>query len=285
MEYVQFDSGGMRPGDDASGPVRSVDDEIYLHNPTPVSDICDGRGVPDWDRLGSLTADSDVFVGELVDEELQLCRSFAGLPSEADPYWTPHQWRFAPDYQALATRTVERVLRSQEAIVYSEDRVATLLPFHEGVAFAFEHAIAQLTWRCDLGDRGERMGAVVVLDDGTVLHDDIDEVGGQHLMVFRTLEREVVHLADVLDPDNRARANVDTGGGMEIVDLAAALTTTTVRLGPVWSVTSPARSTRVLATTDGVWVVEDGLGQARPLDDAGVDSLARRLLSVDVIRD
>nr|MDP9020628.1 hypothetical protein [Actinomycetota bacterium] len=88
--------------------------------PTPVnlSALADRSGQVRWDRLAPLAASRDVVIGELLDEELLLCRSFAGLGAEAHPHWTPCHWGLDPGLRAVSVRTVERLDIAHQLIGY-----------------------------------------------------------------------------------------------------------------------------------------------------------------------
>ncbi len=47
-------------------------DSPYLTRPVDLSALADRSGMVDWGRLAGLAADSDVVVGEVLDEELVL---------------------------------------------------------------------------------------------------------------------------------------------------------------------------------------------------------------------
>lgn len=274
-----------------------MSEDIYLDNPVQLMDLCDGPGPPRWELLAAMVADADMLVGELLDEELRLCRRFVGLAAPPDPHWTPYQWCLEPRLQDVALSTVERVLVGKEMITYGDQAPGgqprasflepgvALFPFQEAIAYAFAHAVAQLTWRCDFGDRGERSGGVLVLEDATtVLHDDVDVDGGQHVLTFRAREREVVHVAGGLDPDGAPAAaapSVQPPSLGELEELA--VTATTLEVAPVWRSGEPWRRVRTYVGRHGAWVVDDGgahgpSGEVRPIDAAGIKALARQLL-------
>ena len=264
----------------------------YLAGPVDLSALADRSGVVEWGRLAALATDSDVVVGEVLDEELIVCRGLAGVAEEPDPHWTPYQWKLTPALRSVATRTVERLDAAHGVILYPEDAPGEVecSPLLGAVVHAFEHAVAQITWRFGPGEREAWAGAVLVLDDGTVLHDDLDIEAGQHVLVVRSLEREVIYVAGALDPDDRAGDGWPTapdGSSAPMPDVrqlvATAITATTMQSGPAWRSASPERTVRAVATDDGLWLLEgDGTAEVAGvqwLTSAGVDQLARQLLS------
>ncbi len=88
------------------------------HTPANLSALADRSGQVHWDRLAPLAASRDVVIGELLDEELLLCRSFAGLDAEAHPHWTPCHWGLDPGLRAVSVRTVERLDIAHQLIGY-----------------------------------------------------------------------------------------------------------------------------------------------------------------------
>ncbi|HEV2071415.1 MAG TPA: hypothetical protein VGR26_16630, partial [Acidimicrobiales bacterium] len=164
------------------------------HTPADLSALADRSGEVHWDRLAPLAASRDVVVGELLDEELLLCRRFAGLDAEPHPHWTPYQWGLDPALRAVTVRTVERLNVAHGLITYPDDAPDSvdLSVGLDALVMAFERAVVQLTWRWELGELAAWAGGVLVLDDGTVLHDEINREAGQHVLTFRSREREVI---------------------------------------------------------------------------------------------
>lgn len=80
-------------------------DGPYLVRPVDLTALADRSGVVEWGRLPALVAGSDVVVGEVLDEELILCRELAGLPDTPDSHWTPYQWAVAPSLRSVAVRS------------------------------------------------------------------------------------------------------------------------------------------------------------------------------------
>lgn len=258
-----------------------------------LSALADRSGLVRLDRLAALTASSDVVVGEVLDEELVLCRGLAGWPEEPDPHWAPYLWPLAPPLRSVSIRTVERLDVAQDTIEYPEDAPDEFAcdPLLDGVLHAFRHAVAQLTWRHGPGQRGGWAGATLVLDDGIVLHDDIDTEAGQHLLVFRSREREAIYVAGGLDPDDRAGNGLSkaqresSGPAPDLQQLTAtAVATTTLQRGPVWCSGTPERTVRAFGTDDGLWLLDD---HGRPAETnepyrasaADIDDLAAQFLT------
>ncbi len=266
-------------------------DGPYLTSPVDLSALADRSGVVEWGRLGGLAASSDVVVGEVLDEELVLCRGLAGLPEEPDPHWTPYLWPLSPSLRSLSTRTVERLDVAHEVISYPEDAPDEVEcdPLLDAVVHAFQHAVGQLTWRHGSGERAGWAGATLVLGDGIALHDDVDTQSGQHILVFRSLDREAIYVFGALDPDGRAgdgspvAPNGSAGAVPDLQQLTAAAATTTLQRAPVWRSDSPERTVRAFGTDDGLWLLEgDGdpgavVGPQR-VSAGEIDHLARQLL-------
>ncbi len=263
------------------------------HTPADLSALADRSGEVHWDRLAPLAASRDVVVGELLDEELLLCRRFAGLDAEPHPHWTPYQCGLDPALRAVTVRTVERLNVAHGLIMYPDDAADSvdLSVGLDALVMAFERAVVQLTWRWELGELAAWAGAVLVLDDGTILHDDINREAGQHVLTFRSREREVIFVDGSLDPDNLAGPALPVrpaGAAPEAVPdprrLAdVARTITELERGDVWGSGPPQRHVRAFGTEDGLWVLEDGAPEAeaglRRLADDGMSELALHLLS------
>ena len=267
-------------------------DGPYLTRPVDLSTLADRSGAVDWGRLAALAAGSDVVVGEVLDEELVLCRGLAGFPEEPDPHWTPYLWPLSPSLRALSTRTVERLDVAHEVIEYPEDAPEEVEcnPLLGAVIHAFERAVAQLTWHHSPGEQGGWAGAALVLGDRIALHDDFDTESGQHVLVFRSLDREAIYVAGGLDPDGRAGDGRSPAPGSPTSEpdlqrlTAAAVTHTTLHRGPVWRSASPELTVRAFGTDDGLWLLDDDgspgtLVEPRRTSVSGVNQLGRRLLT------
>ena len=267
-------------------------DGPYLTRPVDLSALADRSGAVDWGRLAAFAAGSDVVVGEVLDEELVLCRGLAGFPEEPDPHWTPYLWPLSPSLRALSTRTVERLDVAHEVIEYPEDapEMVECNPLLGGVIHAFEQAVTQLTWHHGPGEQGGWAGAALVLDGGVALHDDVDTESGQHVLVFRSLDREAVYVAGALDPDGRAGdgRSPSPGSPTSEPDLqrltASAVTHTTLQRGPVWRSASPELTVRAFGAVDGLWLLEnDGppgtVTEPQRVSAVEIDHLALRLLT------
>ncbi|MGH3664795.1 MAG: hypothetical protein ACRDU8_01665, partial [Egibacteraceae bacterium] len=228
--------------------------------------------------------------GELLDEELLLCSD--DPDRVAHPHWTPHLWRLSPQLRDVAETTVtrldvahgllERVGEGPDDIEWS--------PALSVVADAFTAASAQVAWRYGLRDEPPLSGAALLLPDRVVLHDDIDDEAGQHLLVFRSAAREVAHLVAKLDPQDRARVGGEPAVATHPAHLipapdalaTAAATTSTVGRGPVWR-DAPERLLHTYGTDEGLWLLEsrggpEPVATLRLLDDGDLVVLARTLL-------
>jgi len=175
------------------------DESLFLTDPVGVEELLDGRDELAVQELARTARDRDIVLGEFVDEELLLCgKDPDALP---DRHWTPRQHGYEVAQRAAAREAVLLLLESHGFLEPASDSGdPALVPPHSILAQALESAVAALTWRADVRKEGTAVGGAFLLPGGLALHDDIDEVTGQHMLVIRTQSREAVHVAGLLDP-------------------------------------------------------------------------------------
>lgn len=262
---------------------------LYVHEPITVVGLYRNEqeiieGVP-LSRVTEVVDVHDVLVRELIDEQLV---ELAEDPAAADdPHWMPVHSGFSPELRAVALASARRLSRSlQEHLETPEG--PDYAPWFRLVRDALAAAQATVTWRVDLGERGERVGGCLILPDGVVLHDDIDGHAGQHVLVFRSQERELAHLMGMLDPDapkRRPAPAADAAAAVAVPTVTDRATSTSrMTRAPLWRSTSPERVVSTISTDDGCWVSEEQGGvptRVRRVGEEELDALARGLLRTD----
>lgn len=229
--------------------------ELHLHDPVFLPDLADEEAEVRYEHIPDVVVAHDVVVGELVDEEVLLC--IAGQPSdEPDPVWTPYLAAMPAHLRRISADTVLRMAVAHEMIGPAPRQRDAWSPLLAVFAHVFEQAYAQVTWQYLVGDDGPYGGAALLLPGGVVLHDDIDDLAGQHLVVLRNAAREVAHLMGCLDPLGRvAGPRIPRGRAAATEPTAATLIRASVR-----SRGRPERTLRATGSGEGLFVADERAG-------------------------
>lgn len=232
--------------------------EPHLTAPTWLSDLADDAGELRLDALPRVVEDGDVIVGGYLDEELRAYGS--AEPRSPDPHWTAWLGDLDGRRREVAHDVVERLHLAFGLVEDLGDGTGLIAPDLTAVAGSFDRARWQVVWTCEPAGlvRGE---GVLVLDDGTVVH-DLHDHDGIHLLLFRSHDRAGAILADAL----RLRPGID--GPVDRCRVSA---------GPVWRSDAPDRTLEVERAADGLHLVDGGT-PASPADDDRLAQLAADLL-------
>lgn len=235
--------------------------------------------------------DHDVLVGEYLDEELMLCGNDPN--AEPDRHWMPYLSRQDAHDRQVAVETTARHLESLGSLELGKSEGDyELAPPHSLIAHALAEAGAAVTWRMMVRgeDDGGRASGALLLPDGVVLHDDIDDGGGQHVLVFRSAEREARHVAVWMDARSACRETEQPIVASRVADLrpspdelaARARSSTVVARVARTPQGGIAQAVTAYGTDEGLWLLQghDGpepIVSLQLVSDADLLALTRRL--------
>lgn len=270
-----------------------MSDHVYVTDPVGLDEVVNGRGEVRIGQLVKVARRRDILIGELIDEELLLC----GKDPDADPdqHWMPHLARMEARDREVAVRTTVRHLVSLGALELGEaDGDYELLPPHSLISHAFNSAVAAVTWRMQIRDEGETAGAALLLPGGLVLHDEINIGMGQHLLVFRSAEREAGHLAAWMDPRSTTRRTEEPVVAASPEELRPSTNELAARARTSAIVARVARTPEggteqavtAYGTDEGLWLLQgrtgpDPVATLQLVGDADLLALTQRLTSLD----
>lgn len=270
-----------------------MSDDVRLTDPIHLSEVINGRGEVRAGRLIKVTRRRDILVGELIDEDLLLCS--ADPDTDPDPHWMPHLAGMEVRDRDVAVKTATRHLISWGLLELGEkDGDYGLFPPHSVISDAFRSAVAAVTWRTQVRDEGDFSGAALLLPGALVLHDEIDIEMGQHVLVFRSAEREAAHLAAWMDPRAASRSTeppivaVTTEELRPSPDELAGRARTSTVVGRVARTAEGGTEQAVTAygTDEGLWLLQGRKG-AEPVatlqlvSDGDLLALTQRLTSLE----
>lgn len=182
-----------------------MSDNVYLTDSIHLSGVVNKRGEVRSGQLSNVAKRRDIFVGELIDEEILLCST--DPDAGPDRHWMPHLAAMEARDQNVAVRTTARQLMSWGLLELGDnDGDYESRQPHSIISDAFRSAAAAITWQTQVRDEAEKRGAALLLPGDLVLHDEIDVEMGQHVLVFRSAEREARHLAAWMDPRGKSRS-------------------------------------------------------------------------------